>query len=85
MLIARLESLDEWEEIAWPEIPQAQHGDQSHSPGGFSEERKDFDDSADELWSLYGNVAQRHDEARIKALKDDMDGIPIYVCTYFPA
>ena len=59
--------------------------DQSHSPGGSSEERKDFDDSADELWSLYGNVAQRHDEARIKALKDDMDGIPIYMCAYFPA
>jgi hypothetical protein len=52
---------------------------------GTNEESKDFDDNADELWSLYGKVAQRHDEARIKTLKDDMDGIPLYVCAYFPA
>jgi hypothetical protein len=63
----------------------SRNDDPSRPPEESSEERKDFDDSADELWSLYGNVAQRHDEARIKALKDDMDGIPIYVCAYFPA
>ena len=50
---------------------------------GMNEASKDFDDSADELWSLYGNVAGRHDESRIRTLKDDMDGVPVYVCTYF--
>ena len=40
----------------------------------------DFDDSANDLWSLYGKEAKSHDEARIKTLKDDMDGILIYVC-----
>jgi len=52
-------------------------------PGGMNEASKDFDDSADELWSLYGNVAERHDESRIRTLKDDMDWIPVYVCAYF--
>ena len=51
--------------------------------GGMNEEPNDFDDSADELWSLYGDVAKRHDEARIRALKEDMDGIPVYVRPYF--
>ena len=67
-----------------------QEGDMMHLMNGVeetgtNEESKDFDDNADELWSLYGNVAQRHDEARIRTLKDDMDGIPVYVCAYFPA
>jgi hypothetical protein len=41
---------------------------------------QDFDDSANELWSLYGKEAKSQDEARIKTLKDDMDGVLIYVC-----
>ncbi len=68
----------------------AQEGDLMHLMNGVeeigtNEDSKDFDDNADELWSLYGDVAKRHDEARIKTLKDDMDGIPLYVCAYFPA
>jgi hypothetical protein len=68
----------------------AQEGDLMHLMNGVevtgtNEESKDFDDNADGLWSLYGDVAKRHDEARIKTLKDDMDGIPLYVCAYFPA
>ncbi|KAF8474331.1 hypothetical protein DFH94DRAFT_635772, partial [Russula ochroleuca] len=39
---------------------------------------QDFDDSANELWSLYGKEAKSQDEARIKTLKDDMDGVLIY-------
>lgn len=53
---------------------------------GMNEASKDLYDSAesaDELWSLYGNVAERHDESRIRTLKDDLDWIPVYVCTYF--
>jgi hypothetical protein len=52
---------------------------------GINEASKDFDDSANDLWSLYGNVAERHDESRIRTLKDDMDGIPVYVCAHFLA
>jgi hypothetical protein len=50
---------------------------------GMNEEPDDFDDSADKLWCLYEEVAQRYDEARIRALKDDMKGIPVYVCAIF--
>jgi hypothetical protein len=68
----------------------AQEGELMHLMNGVeetgtNEESKDFDDNADGLWTLYGKVAQRHDVARIKSLKDDMDGIPLYVCAYFPA
>jgi len=39
---------------------------------GDSSEKLDFDDSANQLWSLYGKEAKNHDEAQIKTLKDDM-------------
>jgi len=47
------------------------------------EQRQDFDDSANDLWSLYGKEAKSHDEARIKTLKDDMNGVLIFVCACF--
>jgi predicted neuraminidase len=52
-------------------------GEESH------EQPQDFDDSANELWSLYEKEAKSHDESRIETLKDDMDGVLIYVCEYF--
>ena len=39
----------------------------------------DFDDSANALWSLHEKEAKSHDEARIQSLKDDMDGVLIFV------
>ena len=39
----------------------------------------DFDGSANALWTLYGTEAKSHDEARIHTLKDDMDGVLIFV------
>jgi hypothetical protein len=39
----------------------------------------DFDGSANALWSLYGKEAKSHDEALIQTLKDDMDGVLIFV------
>jgi hypothetical protein len=39
----------------------------------------DFTGDANNLWSLYVNEAQKHDTARIQTLKDDMDGVLIYV------
>ena len=43
-------------------------------------ERKDFDDGANALWTLYGEEAQSHDEARFQSLADDMNGVPTFVC-----
>lgn len=42
----------------------------------------DFEGSANALWTLYGKEAKSHDEARIQTLKDDMDGVLIFVCPY---
>src|ERR1700733_9542943 len=39
----------------------------------------DFDDNANALWSLHLDEARSHDEARINSLKDDMDGVLIFV------
>src|SRR6267154_2314975 len=44
-----------------------------------SKQRQDFDDGANDLWSLYGKEAQIYDESRIKTLKDDMGGVLIFV------
>ena len=43
----------------------------------------DFRGSANALWSLYGKEAKSHDEARIQPLKEDMDGVLIFVRPYF--
>jgi len=43
----------------------------------------DFDGSANTLWTLYGKEAKSHDEARIQTLKEDMDGVLIFVRSYF--
>ena len=42
----------------------------------------DFEGSANALWAIYGKEAKSHDEARINTLKDDMDGVLIFVCQY---
>lgn len=42
----------------------------------------DFDDSANALWALYGKEAKSHDEAGIQTLKEDMDGVLIFVRLY---
>ena len=42
----------------------------------------DFDGSANTLWTLYGKEAKSYDDARINTLKDDMDGVLIFVRPY---
>ena len=54
------------------------------SSGGLShpgthKERRDFDDGAHALWSLYGKEAKAHDEARFLSLAADMDGVLLFV------
>ncbi len=63
-----------------------QTGDRSSTPGDTPPEMPsmigDFDDSANALWSLHMKEAKSHDKARIQSLKDDMDGVLIFVCIY---
>ena len=57
--------------------------DSSRSPKESHEQHEDFDNSANDLWSLYGKQAKIHDEASIMAMKEDMGGVLIFVCTCF--
>jgi hypothetical protein len=45
----------------------------------------DFNDNANAMWSLHLGEAKSHDEARIHSLKDDMDGVLIFVRVYVSA
>lgn len=50
------------------------------SPEGSSQrEPRDFDDGANALWSLYGNEAKKHDEARVESVAKDMGDILTFV------
>jgi hypothetical protein len=42
----------------------------------------DFDGSANALWTLYGKEAKSYDESRVQTLKEDMDGVLIFVRLY---
>jgi hypothetical protein len=57
--------------------------DPSPSPEQPPEQRQDFDDGANDLWSLYGKEAQIYDESRIKTLKGDMGGVLIFARVRF--
>jgi hypothetical protein len=59
---------------------QPGNGAPNNPPGNSSEEPNDSDDSANPLWSLYEQEAKYRDEAQIQTLKDDMDGVLIFVC-----
>jgi hypothetical protein len=39
----------------------------------------DFHGSTSALWNLYGKEAKSHDDARIRPLKEDMNGVLIFV------
>lgn len=41
--------------------------------------RRDFDDGANALWTLYGKEAKTHDEARFESVAKDMDGVLVFV------
>lgn len=57
-------------------------GDDSHQEAPEVRMIGDFDDSANALWTLYGKEAKSHDQSRIQTLKDDMDGVLIFVRFY---
>lgn len=64
--------------------------DRDNGPLGDSADREsddermigDFDGGANALWALYGKGAKSYDDAKIQTLKDDMDGVLIFVCSY---
>jgi len=59
---------------------QSGNGAPGHPPEDSREKPNDFDDSANVLWYLYGKEVKDHDEARMQTLRDDMDGLLIFVC-----
>ena len=65
--------------------PPVGHGSLGESPDTEPLEKRmigDFDGGANTLWTLYGREAKSYDEARILSLKDDMDGVLIFVRSY---
>ncbi|KAH9008787.1 hypothetical protein EDB85DRAFT_1542858 [Lactarius pseudohatsudake] len=78
-------SLDDLGGEAWSEILEDSGGGESGNPSSEGpspprshNERRDFDDGANVLWTLYGKEAKTHDEARFERLAADMDGIPTF-------
>ena len=57
--------------------------DSGRNPRQTPDKPADFDEDANDLWSLYGKEAKSHDEEWIKVLKEDMDSVLIFVCAYF--
>ena len=49
------------------------------SRGMDQKERRDFDDGANALWSLYGEEVKTHDESRFESVAKDMDGVLVFV------
>jgi hypothetical protein len=52
------------------------------SPDGEPPEKRmigDFDSGASALWALYRDEAKSRDRARIQTLKEDMEGVLIFV------
>ena len=60
----------------------SRNDDTSHSPQESQGEHNELDDSGNALWSQYEKAVQSRDKGRIEALKDDMDGVLIFVCIY---
>ena len=54
-------------------------------PHESHDERNKFDNSTNNLWSLYESEVESSDKVRIKALKEDMDVILIFVRTHRPS
>ncbi|KAH8985736.1 hypothetical protein EDB86DRAFT_2832958 [Lactarius hatsudake] len=78
---------DELEGEAWsdtlevPSNPRESAMDNSldgPAPSEAHSERRDFDDGANALWSLYCKEAQTHDEAHLQSLARDMDGVLVF-------
>ncbi|KAI0276093.1 hypothetical protein BGY98DRAFT_736242 [Russula aff. rugulosa BPL654] len=58
--------------------PENGINDSIQTPKPSDNPAQDFDEDANDLWSLYGKEAKSHDEEWIKDLKDDMDAILIF-------
>ena len=45
----------------------------------------DLIDNTNKLWSLYGEEAESHDKSRIGPLKEDMEGVLVFVRPFLSA
>ncbi|KAF8269487.1 hypothetical protein EI94DRAFT_953807 [Lactarius quietus] len=52
------------------------------SPEGTQKERSDFDGGANPLWTLYGKMAEAHDEARFSSLEGDLDAVGFFAALF---
>jgi hypothetical protein len=65
-----------------PVDPGPPNGTSDPEPNEERHKIGDFDGSSKVLWTLFGTEAKSYDNACINTLKDDMDGVLIFVCLY---
>jgi hypothetical protein len=57
--------------------------DPGHPKEMTRHEHDEFNNRNNALWSLYEREVKSRDKVRIQDLKDDMDGVLIFVCIYY--
>jgi len=70
------------EDVGMNNLNPSRNDDPSRPPEESHDLRHDFDNGANALWSLYEKEVESVDKVRIQALKDDMDGVLIFVCMF---
>jgi hypothetical protein len=71
------------EDVGMNNLNPSRNDDPSRPPEESHDLRHDFDNGANALWSLYEKEVESVDKVRIQALKDDMDGVLIFVRIYY--
>src|SRR6266850_5520614 len=61
----------------------SQNDHPSRPPEESQDENGELDDSSNGLWLQYEKAVKSRDKVRIEALRDDMDGVLIFVCIYY--
>jgi hypothetical protein len=62
--------------------PGPPNGASEPEPNEEREMTGDFDSSSKAFWTLFGIEAKRYDNTQVNTLKDDMDGVLIFVRLY---
>jgi len=60
----------------------SRNDDPRYSPEESQDENNEVNDSDNALWSQYEKAVKSRDKVRIEALKDDMDGVLLFVRIY---
>ena len=81
LVVVKLES------VPSPEEPAQERHEETDNPSRATEESQDengeLDNISNSLWPLYEKAVKSRDKVRIQALRDDMDGVLIFVCIYY--